>query len=729
MQLRLFTILFFCFLAFNGKAESYPEVVFDNSLVKGTYARSIVNYSGDSWVENIQKNLLVSDTLFFTPGNALSLKYISAEMGDWDVLIKYSRQKFHYRVSFDDILSLKIFVGSAGTKPENLPSISIQQGMNQSVSIPIGDYIEDYNNSSWMSVKIPLKEFAGLNIDHNISGIILRQHHASEVTNQLFLDQIEFLPTKYSEAPLTSNAVLSKVTAYGKHVDLQWQVPLTPSIRYVKIYRSSDNKEFKAVAIRPTYMLRSLDYIPVLDKKYYYKIAWVDYNYRESPFSEVLEVEPKQLNEDQLLDLIQLANVNYFVENYDINSGMYMPYRMKDKAVVSVRETGGAMLSMLVGVEKGFVSKALFLSRVKRIVGFLGKAQNNKGFFPAYFDGRKGLPLYLDDIPRYDVQATSSLIEALLVIRQYLNTDAAEENKLRADITQLWERLDWRGVTLPNDPLVLRSAIDMLDEYFTFDPLVGINGGLNAYMLAIASTKSSLAPEAFTNALKYKFERPRGRNSIRRMNTEQESNVADSVNLMMHDEKVLVSVPGQDSIYKVASTHDTLMYGIKLPFGNYTTSLLDMYRPFNTINPNLSKVGEYDLKSVLQKYTQVAKRRDNEIGVGTSNSDIWGFYQYRDSIGTFRINPAIAISSMFLDESRSKRSLYAMYNQFGEYLFTEYGFRAWMDLRTDDVSDEYIANNQSNLAILLENARTGLIWNLYQAIPEIRSAEQRIFKK
>ncbi len=729
MQLRLFTILFFCFLAFNGKAESYPEVVFDNSLVKGTYARSIVNYSGDSWVENIQKNLLVSDTLFFTPGNALSLKYISAEMGDWDVLIKYSRQKFHYRVSFDDILSLKIFVGSAGTKPENLPSISIQQGMNQSVSIPIGDYIEDYNNSSWMSVKIPLKEFAGLNIDHNISGIILRQHHASEVTNQLFLDQIEFLPTKYPEAPLTSNAVLSKVTAYGKHVDLQWQVPLTPSIRYVKIYRSLDNKEFKAVAIRPTYMLRSLDYIPVLDKKYYYKIAWVDYNYRESPFSEVLEVEPKQLNEDQLLDLIQLANVNYFVENYDINSGMYMPYRMKDKAVVSVRETGGAMLSMLVGVEKGFVSKALFLSRVKRIVGFLGKAQNNKGFFPAYFDGRKGLPLYLDDIPRYDVQATSSLIEALLVIRQYLNTDAAEENKLRADITQLWERLDWRGVTLPNDPLVLRSAIDMLDEYFTFDPLVGINGGLNAYMLAIASTKSSLAPEAFTNALKYKFERPRGRNSIRRMNTEQESNVADSVNLMMHDEKVLVSVPGQDSIYKVASTHDTLMYGIKLPFGNYTTSLLDMYRPFNTINPNLSKVGDYDLKSVLQKYTQVAKRRDNEIGVGTSNSDIWGFYQYRDSIGTFRINPAIAISSMFLDESRSKRSLYAMYNQFGEYLFTEYGFRAWMDLRTDDVSDEYIANNQSNLAILLENARTGLIWNLYQAIPEIRSAEQRIFKK
>jgi hypothetical protein len=440
-------------------------------------------------------------------------------------------------------------------------------------------------------------------------------------------------------------------------------------------------------------------------------------------------VEPKKLSEDHLLDLIQLANVNYFVDNYDINSGMYMPFRMKDKAPVSVRETGGAMLSMLIGVEKGFVSKPLFLSRVKRIVDFLGKAQNNKGFYPAYFDGRKGLPIYLDDQPRYDIQATTSLMEALLIIRQYLTTDSEDENNLRANITKLWERLDWRGVTLPSDPLVLRSAIDMVDQYFTYDPLVGINGGMNAYMLAIASTKSSLAPEAFANAIQYKFERPKRRSTIRNMQVKAVDNIADSVQSMMNQEAQFSAISGKDSIYKVLATHDTLMYGIQLPFGNYTTSLLDMYRPFNTINPSISKVANYDLKDVLQRYTQVAKRRDNEIGVGTSNSDIWGFYQVRDSIGTYRINPAISVSSIFLDEVRGKRSLHALYSQFGEYLFTEYGFRAWLDIRTDDVSDEYIATNQASLAIQLENSRTGLIWKLYQAIPEIKSAEQRIFKK
>jgi hypothetical protein len=252
---------------------------------------------------------------------------------------------------------------------------------------------------------------------------------------------------------------------------------------------------------------------------------------------------------------------------------------------------------------------------------------------------------------------------------------------------------------------------------------------MNAYMLAIASTKSSLAPEAFANAIQYKFERPKRRSTIRNMQVKAVDNIADSVQSMMNQEAQFSAISGKDSIYKVLATHDTLMYGIQLPFGNYTTSLLDMYRPFNTINPSISKVANYDLKDVLQRYTQVAKRRDNEIGVGTSNSDIWGFYQVRDSIGTYRINPAISVSSIFLDEVRGKRSLHALYSQFGEYLFTEYGFRAWLDIRTDDVSDEYIATNQASLAIQLENSRTGLIWKLYQAIPEIKSAEQRIFKK
>lgn len=721
MKVRLFTIIFMCCLLGSAKSESYPEVVFDNSLVKGSYARSFVDYSGHSWVENVHRNLLVSDTLFFTPGNALSLKYISSQSGDWNAIIKYSRQKFHYRVSPDDVLNLKIFVSTAETTKDQLPSISIQQGPNQSVSLPLGDYIEDLNNSNWLNVSIPVREFAGLNIDKIISGIILRQNNSSEALHHVFLDQIEFLPSQYSNAALTSSAVLSKAVSYGQHIDLHWQVPLTPSIRYVKVYRSENNKDFKAVAVRPTYMLGCLDFVPQLDKKYYYKIAWVDYDYRESPFSEVKEVEAKAIDDDQLIDFIQYANINYFVENYDINSGMYMPFRMKDKALVSIQESGGALLSLLIGVEKGYVSKSLFVNRVNRIVSFLEKAQNNKGFFPEYFDGRKGLPEYLGQQPKYDVNATTSIIESLLIVRQYLTGDDPLENKLRGDITKIWDRIDWKGITMESDSLALRPSIDMVNEYSQVQPLSGLNLSLNAYMLAIASTKSSIPPSAFINALKRE-------NVLNNTSYGKDTLKIDSVKVESQI-SALHTQAQPDSQKVITPIQDTVMYGIKVPFGNITSSLLDIYRPFITINPTKAIVGDYNLGQIVYNYTQIVKRRDNEIGVGTTSSDIWGFYQHYDSVGNYQINPAIAISSIFLDKVQAKKSILSIYKEYGEFMFTEYGFRAWMDLKVDDVAEEYIAKNQASIVVMLENAKTGLIWNLYQEIPEIKSAQQRIFRK
>jgi len=471
-------------------------------------------------------------------------------------------------------------------------------------------------------------------------------------------------------------------------------------------------------------MQRCLDYVPVLDKTYYYKIAWLDYNYKESPLSAVQEVQPKKISDDELFSLIQIAHINYFVENYDINTGMHMPFRMKEKAIVSVKETGGAILSLMVGVEKNFISRPLFISRVKRIVKFLATAQNKHGFFPSYYDGRKGIPEYFDRRPQYDVESSAAIMEALLVVRQYLKGDDEAEKEIRRGISDIWERMDWKAVTMPYDPQTLRSSLDMLDEYFVSEPIVGVNLGLNAYMLAMASTRSNIPIASFSNAIESKYvSRAEVTSSLF-----ADSTVSDSVrqNSLFPDG---IDHGNQDSLYRVSAFQDTIMYGVELPFGAPDGNLLEMYRPFVTINPKLAKLKDYNLAEVVGSYARVVKRRDNEMGVGTSNSDIWGFQQRNDSIGTFRINPAISVASIFLDNQRSIKSLNALYHEFGAFLFSEYGFRSWVDLRSNDVSDEYVASNQANVALLLENAKTGFIWKLYQQIPEIQAVEQRLFKK
>ncbi|MFD1770601.1 glucoamylase family protein [Sphingobacterium suaedae] len=711
---------------FNGYADTYPEVIFDNSLVKGVYAKSNVQYDGGSWVENLNRHLLVSDTLFFTPGNALSLSYISASDGNWSVDLRYSRQKLNYQIQPSDFLVLKILVKTENTKEKTLPRIGILQRDSETDLLDLSPFLEDFDYNTWINVKIPIVKFKNLMIKEPITAIRLAQHGTSNQLHQLFIDQVEFLPKNSSQVKLSSPAILSSAIAYDKQVHLQWQLPLTPSIRYIKIYRSEDNKEFIPVGIRPISMQSCLDYVPDLNKTYFYKIAWVDYNYIESPFSTVKEVKTKRLNETELLDLVQGAHVNYFTENYDINSGMYLPFRMKERAIVSVKETGNAILSLIVGVEKGRVNRQVALGRISRIVYFLSNAQNRFGIFPAYFDGRTGLPDYRNAEANYDVLATSSMIEALLVARQYFTKDEETEKDLRSRITKLWENIRWNELLANGYSDVLVEKVSGIDSTKKYATLGGINESLNAYLLAMASPKHAIPMSAYENGIKHVDL------AYSSDYNKMDSLVRDTLAMIKETFRLAFNPLGQEpfsSVNRVSILKDTSMYGEQLKFGYARGSLLDFYKPFFTINPSLLKDPIIDYEETIRSYIKVRKRRDNEIGVGSTNSDIWGFYQLNDSVGSYRINPAIAPSSMFLLDNDGRKSVLALYENYGEIFFTEYGFRAWLDLRNDDVSDEYFATNQAAIAVCLENARSGLIWNLYKEIPEVKVLLSKLFNE
>lgn len=707
-----------------GYADTYPEVVFDNSLVKGTYAKSTVNYRGRSWVENLNHHLLVSDTLFFTPGNALSLRYKSAVEGHWQVDLQYNRQKLHYQVDRSDHLVLKLFIKSENTEADDLPKISIQQKHAETNQLELASYIKNIEYGTWIDVRIPITDFKDLHIKKPITSLRLSQNGADEEMHALFIDQVEFLSKGASQVKLSSPAILSSADAYDKQVHLQWQLPLTPSIRYIKIYRSEDNKEFQAVGMRPTSMQGCLDYVPDIDKTYYYKIAWVDYNYEESPFSEVQEVKTKTLREDELLDLVQGAHVNYFAENYDINSGMYLPFRMKERAVVSVKESGNAILSLIVGVEKERFNRSLALRRISRIVDFLSKAQNHLGIFPAYFDGRTGLPEHRNDEATYDVLATSSMIEALLVARQYFSADDEAESDMRKRITALWENIKWDELLAEGYDDVLVEKISAVDSSHRYATLGGINESMNTYMLAMSAPKYSIPLSAYNNGIK---------NMDLRYSSaynKMDSLAKDTVSTLMRRYRLSVAPfrsQSENAANRISVFQDTLLYGEHLPFGFSGSTLLDLYRPFFTIDPKVLRDKDINYEEAISSYISVRKRRDNEIGVGSTNSDVWGFYQRMDSVGSYRINPAIAPSSMFMLKEEGENAVLALYDNYGENFFTEYGFRAWLDLRNNDVSDEYFAINQAAIAVCIENARTGLIWNLYKEIPEIKALLSKLF--
>ncbi|MFZ4862964.1 glucoamylase family protein [Sphingobacterium sp. Mn56C] len=730
---RLF-LLFFVLNPLYSIADTYPEVVFDNSLSKGSYARSKVSYSGDSWVENVKMQLLVSDTLFYTPGNALSLKYNSSATGNWEANIQYSRQKYNYQYNNADYLNLRIYVKTKNTSLADLPRITITQKHHANDTLQMDRYIKDYAVGKWLQVRIPCKDFKKINAQEIITGISLVQPNTySRAEQHIFVDQIEFLPAKYSEVRLNSAALLTDAIGYDKMVYLKWQLPLTPSIRYIKIYRSENGKDFTAIGIRPIFMQSCLDLVPQIGKKYYYKVAWVDYNYQESPFSAVKEAETKSLREHEVLDLIQLAHVNYFVENFDINSGMYMPFRIKDKAVVSTKETAGAILSLIVGTEKKFVSRQALVNRLSKITYFLKRAQQRDGIFPAFFDGRRGVPEYMGHSTYYDVPGTASLIEALLIARAYLDDSSELEKDIKGRISSLYAQVNWPALLDDSYGSFLKTKVNLMDDNEALGkdkPYVPVLSGpfssINTYLLALASSQYPLPKEPYFNAVYKRINTPFLEQleegiDVEKMNGE----IKESFEILgkLHPLKL-------DSIQVQPSLNAITRYGIKLPFGEANSrELMSLYKTFLTINPRLIQDSLTQWDAVLEAYTKFYSRRDNEVGVGAADKEIWGLQNQRDGALGKHLNPALAATAIIADKAAGTASILTYYQQYGNGLFSEYGFRSWLDLYTDDISEEYLAANQSSIAVAIENAQTGLIWKLYEQIPELQQLRRELFSK
>lgn len=725
MRLRyLFLLVTYILWGSWTKANTYPEVVFDNSLIPNAYAKSHVLFTGGSWIENVNTHLPVSDTLYFTPGNALSLKYENAPSGNWEALIRYGRQKHHYQVKSSEILVFKLFVHSEHTQINELPKISLKQQDGSSRLISLNPYIDEYLTNTWLDIRIPISKITGFDLNNPIEGVVFHQNGLG--SHHIFIDQIEFIPANYPTVRLSSPAVLSKIAAYDRHVHLQWQMPLTPSIRYVKIYRSEDNKLFEPVAIRPIGMEGGFDNIPLLNKTYYYKIAWVDYDYKESPFSAVMEVTPTKLPDEQLLNLIQLAHVNYFVENFDFNSGMHLPFHMRGDAIVSTKETGLALLSLIVGVERGFVSKNIFINRVKSIVEFLDKVPNKYGVFASFYDGRTQAPIYKNQKPHYSVQSSTTIMEALLVVRQYLSGDKEDEKQIRNQITKLWDRIDWPSLVLADTEDVLVADIGIFEELNDIRPLGGFNESMNTYILAAASTKSSISPSGFLNNIDFEYDPIQlipDSVMIDSVYTDTDFTNDELLDILEDDIEDL-----DDSLSRKSLLKDTVLYGVRVPFGELNNrDLMQMYRPFLTIDPKTANTSKYQFAPILESYTKYVKRRDNNNGGRVTDVNIWGYHSEVDSMFNGRINPAISTSSISVDYEIGIDAMLALYHNFGNVLFTEYGFRSWLDIENYDVADEYQTINQATVAIMVENARSGLIWNLYNEIPEIKAVKEKIF--
>lgn len=209
-------------------------------------------------------------------------------------------------------------------------------------------------------------------------------------------------------------------------------------------------------------------------------------------------VAPEPSADALLLDEIQRATFRYFWDFGHPASGMARE-RSTSGDIVTSGGTGFGVHAIVIGVSRGWISRAEALERLQKLTTYLAGAQRFHGAFSHWLHGATGaaVPFSTKD-DGGDLVETSFLIHGLLVARQFFDGADAAESQLRAAITALYEAVEWNHyASRGNGQLYWHWSPN-----YGWDmnlPIRGYNEALVTHVLALGSTTHPIPTAVYTS--------------------------------------------------------------------------------------------------------------------------------------------------------------------------------------------------------------------------------------
>jgi len=281
---------------------------------------------------------------------------------------------------------------------------------------------------------------------------------------------------------------------------LTWTPSNDVGLRDYKIYRSFDGKKYTPIAIQKGSATRYEDFLGESGKTSFYKISAVDVNYDESPLSAEVQAGTRALSDEELLTMVQEACFRYYWDGAHPIAGMAIEILPGDENLVAVGASGHGIMALLVGLERGFITREQGVDRMLKITRFLSKADRFHGVFPHFLDGRTG-----EIIARFgkydnggDLVETAFLMQGLLAARQYFTRDTAAEQEIQKTMTSLWRSVEWDWYRGDRNRNFLYWHWSPDYGFHLHHPLIGCNEAMIVYLLAIASPLILSRPRCIT---------------------------------------------------------------------------------------------------------------------------------------------------------------------------------------------------------------------------------------
>jgi hypothetical protein len=398
-----------------------------------------------------------------------------------------------------------------------------------------------------------------------------------------------------------------------------------------------------------------------------------------------------RLNEDALLEAVARQTFRFFWEGAEPASFLARDRTTREADppgdLVAVGGSGFGLMALVVAVERGWVGRGEAMERLGRMIAVLEGAERHHGAYPHFLHGENGktIPFMpMDD--GGDLVETAFLMMGLLTARQYFSEDAA----LGARITALFDAVEWdfyrRGENVlywhwsPHHGWAMNHSIR------------GWNETLIVYVLAAGASRHAIDPVVYEQGFCTSAE------------------------------------------YRNGNEY----HGVRLPLGpDLGGPLFFAHYSFLGLDPR--NLADRHTNYWLQNSAQVTINRAHCIvnpgGFKGYSAGCWGLTASDDPDGydahapnkdNGTISPTAALSSF----PYAPESCFAVLRHFlsvqGEKIWGRFGFTDAFNETRDWWAETYLAIDQGPIVVMMENYRSGLLWKLFMAAPEVRRGLARL---
>jgi hypothetical protein len=395
-----------------------------------------------------------------------------------------------------------------------------------------------------------------------------------------------------------------------------------------------------------------------------------------------------RITDSALLDLVESRTFKYFWEFGHPISGLARE-RNSSGDLVTSGGSGFGVMAILVGIQRNFITRSQGLARIQTIVNFLStKSLRYHGAFPHWLNGATGatLPFSTQD-DGADLVETAYLMQGLLTARQYFNSTAdATETAVRNSITSIWQTVDWNWFR-QNGQNTLYWHWSPTYNWSTNQTVTGWNEALITYVLAASAPVGSIPRIVYDNGW--------------------------AANGSIRNERTYFGVQlplGPPSGGPLFFAHYSFLgidpHGLSDAYANYWTQDTAHVR----INYNYCVANP-------QAYTGYS----SQCWGLTASDDNAGYSAHSPTNDPGVISPTAAISSLPYTPGESLNALRFFYYKLGDKIWGTYGFTDAFNLTNPWFANSYLAIDQGPEIVMIENYRSGLLWNLFMSCPEIRT--------